>query len=97
MENKDLGILVEKLNSAIDKFQQGFDAELLDLIVGTESDIYSGTDEDGCTIIVGIEQGVGLKKSTYQSNGWIRVNDYTIQRNEDDMSMYILQSETYTK
>lgn len=89
--------LVTNINSAIDKFQKGFDTELIDLILGTESDIYSGTNEDGDTIIVGIEQGVGLRKSTHQSNDWIRVNEYTIQRHEEDNSMYILQSETYTK
>lgn len=88
---------VDKINSAIDKFQQGFDVELLDLIIGTESDLYSGTDEEGNLITLGIEKGVGLKKTTHQSNGWMRIDEYSVERYKEDNSLYVNQSEYYNK
>lgn len=70
--------------------------ELINFIKTAESNVYNGTDEDGNTITVGIQKNVGFRISTYQSNGWIRINNYELVT-DDEGNPYIQTSETYEK
>lgn len=69
------------------------DNSLIQFINKKESDLYESKDNKGNRIIVGIEKGIGLRISTYQSNGWIRINDYYIDKEENK----IIRTETYEK
>lgn len=70
--------------------------KFIDFILNCESNMYSGKDEDGNTIVVSIEKNSGARVSTYQDNGWIRVVDYDVVKDEDD-SLYVQCSETYER
>lgn len=72
------------------------DNQLIKVIKNTNSDLYSGKDTEGNNISFGIEKGKGIRVSTYQSNGWIRINEYTIEI-DDENNEYIERAELYTK
>ena len=59
----------------------------------SENDLgyYDGTNVDGETILVFICSN-GYRVSTYQSNGWIRINEYTLDIDGD-----LVVSEYYEK
>lgn len=72
------------------------DKELIEFIKEMNSELYNGKDNEGNIIVFGIDKGVGIRVSTYQSNGWIRINEYTIEKDEED-NEYIERSELYDK
>lgn len=72
------------------------DKQLIKAIKNTNSNLFSGKDIDGNQISLGIEKGKGIRVSTYQSNGWIRVNEYTIEF-DDENNEYIERAEMFTK
>lgn len=72
------------------------DKQLIKAIKNTDSNLFSGKDIDGNQISLGIEKGKGIRVSTYQSNGWIRVNEYTIEF-DDENNEYIERAEMFTK
>ena len=72
------------------------DKQLIKAIKNTDSNLFSGKDIDGNQISLGIEKGKGIRVSTYQSNGWIRVNEYTIE-SDDENNEYIERAEMFTK
>lgn len=72
------------------------DKQLIKAIKNTNSDLFSGKDTDGNQISLGIEKGKGIRVSTYQSNGWIRVNEYIIEL-DDENNEYIERAEMFTK
>lgn len=75
---------------------QDLDKEgFIDFINSYDSDIYSGKNEDEEEIVVEIQKNVGIKVSTYQNNGWIRVNTYTISKEEGYTD--IIMEETFEK
>lgn len=69
--------------------------EFIDFINSCDSNIYSGKNEDEEEIVVEIQKNVGIKVSTYQNNGWIRVNIYTISKEEGYTD--IIMEETFEK
>lgn len=72
------------------------DKQLIKAIKNTDSNLFSGKDIDGNQISLGIEKGKGIRVSTYQSNGWIRINEYTIEF-DDENNEYIERAEMFTK
>lgn len=73
------------------------DNSILDILDKVEeATIYNGKDGEDNDIIVAIEPKSGIRVSTYQSNGWIRINDYDIAEDEN-RQYYIIRSETYEK
>ncbi len=50
--------------------------DIKNFIHTTESDMYGGKNEDGETVMVSLQQGVGMEVRTFQKNGWIRVTSY---------------------
>lgn len=58
-------------------------------ILSLDSGLYSGTNEDGKSVIIQRQKGVGYTISTPQYNGWYEVREY----NEEG----ILESTTYEK
>ena len=60
------------------------------------SELYNGKDNEGNIIVFGIDKRVGIRVSTYQSNGWIRINEYTIEKDEEG-NEYIERAELYDK
>ena len=58
-------------------------------ILELESGLYSGTNENGESVIIQRQKGFGYTISTPQDNGWYEVQEY----NEDG----ILESVTYEK
>lgn len=72
------------------------DKQLIKAIKNTDSNLFSGKDVDGNQISLGIEKGKGIRVSTYQSNGWIRINEYTIEF-DDENNEYIERAEMFTK
>lgn len=58
-------------------------------ILKLDSGLYSGTNENGKSVIIQRQKGVGYVISTLQDNGWYEVNEY----NEEG----ILESTTYEK
>jgi hypothetical protein len=58
-------------------------------ILKLDSGLYSGTNENGKSVIIQRQKGVGYTISTPQDNAWYEVNIY----NEDG----ILESTTYEK
>lgn len=91
---KDLEIIKDILNKRFNLDEN--EKELISFIKLAESDMYSGKDEDGNDIVVGIQKDVGFRISTYQSNGWIRINSYEIVEDSEG-NPYIQESETYEK
>ena len=45
-------------------------------ILNLDSGLYSGTNENGKSVIVQRQRGVGYTVSTLQDNGWYEVNEY---------------------
>lgn len=45
-------------------------------IAENESSMYGGKNEEGEEVVVMLEKGLGMDVHTYQSNGWIRVDEY---------------------
>ena len=72
------------------------DKQLIKAIKNTDSNVFSGKDVDRNQISLGIEKGKGIRVSTYQSNGWIRINEYTIEF-DDENNEYIERAEMFTK
>lgn len=72
------------------------DKQLIKVIKNTNSDLFSGKDIDGNQISLGIEKGKGIRVSTYQPNGWIRINEYTLEF-DDENNEYIERVEMFTK
>ena len=58
-------------------------------ILNLDSGLYSGTNENGKTVIIQRQNGVGYTISKFQDNGWYEVYEY----NEEG----ILESTTYEK
>ena len=58
-------------------------------ILSLNSGLYSGTNENGKSVIIQRQKGVGYTISTFQDNGWYEVHEY----NEKE----ILESTTYEK
>ena len=58
-------------------------------ILSLDSGLYSGTNEDGKSVIIQRQKGVGYTISTLQDNGWYEVHEY----NEEG----IFESTTYQK
>lgn len=58
-------------------------------ILALESGLYSGTNEDGKSVIIQRQKGFGYTISTPQDSGWYEIQEY----NEDGM----LESVTYEK
>lgn len=58
-------------------------------ILSLDSGLYSGTNENGKSVIIQRQKGVGYTISTLQDNGWYEVHGY----NEEG----ILESVTYEK
>lgn len=58
-------------------------------ILDLDSGLYGGTNENGKSVIIQREKGVGYTISTPHDNGWYEVNEY----NEEG----ILESTTYEK
>lgn len=66
--------LIKKFNSI--NFNN--DDSIIEFICSIKkSDIFSGTNECGETFVLSVDNK-GFRVSTYQSNGWIRINDYSI-------------------
>lgn len=62
-----------------------------------EANMYSGKDADGNDILVSAQPKVGIRVSTYQSNGWIRINDYEVTSDRDTGELIVIRSESYEK
>lgn len=80
--------LIKKLNSiCTDEDNKKFIKSI------SENDLgyYDGTNVDGETILVFICSN-GYRVSTYQDNGWIRINEYTLDIDGD-----LVISESYEK
>lgn len=58
-------------------------------ILVLDSGLYSGTNENGQSVIIQRQKGVGYTVSSLQTNGWYEVNEY----NEEG----ILEATTYEK
>lgn len=72
------------------------DKEVIKLIQEVESDILAGTFSNGESFSLRIQKNVGLTISTYQDNGWIRINNYELIK--DDFNDIVLErSESYEK
>lgn len=72
------------------------DKEVIKLIQEVESDILAGTFSNGESLSLRIQKNVGLTISTYQDNGWIRINNYELIK--DDFNDIVLErSESYEK
>ena len=69
---------------------------ILEVIYNCKSGIYDGTNEDDEMIIVSIENGVGIRITTFQHNGWTRIEDYDLAKDEFGQD-YIIRSEFYEK
>lgn len=73
---------------------QDLDKEkFVEFIMNCDNDMYSGKNEDGEEIVVATQRFTGIKVSTYQKNGWIRVNDYTLSIDENGID--VIMSETF--
>lgn len=72
------------------------DQAVMDIIQNCSSSIYTGTFDSGDSFTLGIEKGVGMRISTYQSNNWIRINDYELEKDENG-ELFIVRSESYEK
>ena len=80
--------LIKKLNSiCTDEDNKKFIKSI------SENDLgyYDGTNVDGETILVFICSN-GYRVSTYQSNNWIRINEYILDENNE-----VYMSESYEK
>lgn len=79
--------LINKINSI------ETDSDIIKFIKSLkESDYgyYNGTNVDGETIVVFLGAD-GYRVSTYQSNGWIRINEYIVDNDE------VIRNELYEK
>lgn len=61
-----------------------------------EGELYTAKNENNEDIVIAIQPNVGLRISTYQSNGWIRINTYDIAEDEN-RQYYIIRSEEYER
>lgn len=52
-----------------------------------ETGLYTSKDEDGCDVLLAVQQGVGFDLHTNQANGWIRVDSFD----------YDKENKTFTK
>lgn len=80
--------LIKKLNSiCTDEDNKKFIKSI------SENDLgyYDGTNVDGETILVFICSN-GYRVSTYQDNGWVRINEYILDENNE-----VYMSESYEK
>ncbi len=57
-----------------------------------EQGIFSSKDNEGNEVVVGVGKD-GFQLSTYQSNGWVRVNIYTYDKENNEW----INEETYEK
>lgn len=73
------------------------DNSILDVLSKVqEGELYTAKNENNEDIVIAIQPNVGLRISTYQSNGWIRINNYDIAEDEN-RQYYIIRSEEYEK
>lgn len=72
------------------------ETEFIDFIMNTDSELYDGRNSAGETVVVGVQKGAGIQVSTYQDNGWIRINRFELVE-DDEKNLYIEQSETYDR
>lgn len=84
----------EKLNGLLPGVDN--EKEFADFVMNCESDIFNGYNSDGEAITTAIEKGVGVRISTYQNNGWIRINSYYLSFNEDG-NPEVTETEEYEK
>lgn len=49
---------------------------IAEFIMNTETGIHDGKNVEGQRIIIYLEQGIGMKYETIQSNGWRRISEY---------------------
>ena len=89
MEN-ELQVLQEEINQ-IDWHD---DYMIRDFINNNNFEIFTAKNQDGETVIFGIVQGKRIEITTYQKNGWIRINVYTI---DNDSPIFIIGEEFYKK
>lgn len=62
----------------------------------TDSDMYEFTNEDEERGVLVIVRGSGIAIQTYQNNGYIRINEYTIREDENGES-FVNVFETFNK
>lgn len=72
------------------------DYSVMNAIDLCSSDLLEGTNEKGEITIVSIEQGEGIRVTTFQYNGWIRINDYDLVH-DDFGNLELVRSERYEK
>lgn len=65
-----------KVLLTIDKIKELFVEHKLD------SGLYSSVNEDGCDVIVIIQEEVGFDIYTNQKNGWVRIDSYDYDSND---------------
>ena len=84
---------MNKLVEKITKVNWEDDTSVIDFIkTADETDNFTGEN-----IVVSINGGKTVRISTYQKNGWIRVNTYTIDKEVDEIlgtERYVLIRET---
>lgn len=51
---------------------------LEDFLTNTPSGFYKGFNTNGEMVTVDINQGEGMELTTYQDNGWVRINEHYI-------------------
>lgn len=74
-----------KVLYTIDKLKEMFKSGEL------KSNIYTSKNEEGCDVLVIVQEGVGFDIHTNQANGWIRVDSYDYDAENDIWS----QGESY--
>ena len=85
---------LKKLQEKINQINWHSDSDISDFIRSTNSDIYTGKNELGETVIFEIIQNKCIKKSTYQSNEWIRTDVYNI---DEECPSLIIREVFYEK
>ncbi len=89
MNFKELNNWAKQLNFDNDK-------QLIKFILNVDSNLYNGKNGYGEDISFGIEKGKGIRVSSYQDNGWIRINEYLLEK-DDFGEYYIERTESYEK
>ena len=72
------------------------DKQLIKFILNVDSNLYNDKNGEGEDISFGIEKGKGIRVSSYQDNGWIRINEYLLEK-DDFGDYYIERTESYEK
>lgn len=88
---------MNELDNLKDKFNQinwADDFSIINFINNNNSDLLTGKNENGENIVFEIVKGDYIKISTHQKNGFIRINIYTIDKDE---SVFIIREEIFEK